>query len=786
MLIDYSASERYTTSANLRACAERMVDTMPMLLLSKPAERWLDALPIGNGRIGAMVFGGADSERLALNHENLWRGVTRNRTTTPVYEHLPEIREKLFAGQWIEGANLATKYLSGHERRVQPYQPVGDLTLNSPGHGLCEDYRRSLNLAEGILEVSYQSGGAAFHREVFASAVRNAIVIRITSDKPHSIVTRVALSRIDDPDCKIEPWARTDAIGLNGAFPEGVEFAAEARVLVNGGSLRSEEKANLDIDKADEVLIVLAVATNYRQPSPAKQCSELLDTVPTDIDALRKEHVAEHRAMFDRVKLDIVSDKSLDQLPLEDRLQRVRGGAKDPALVALYFDYGRYLLMSSSRKCDQPAQLQGIWNDQLRPPWECDFHHDVNIEMNYWAAEAVNLADCADVLIRYIKRDIPQAQKAAKDLYNCRGVCFCLQTDVWDRATPESPGWDVWTGAAAWLAEHLWWRWEYSRDKGFLRDVAYPFYKLVAEFYEDYLVRDDKGRLVTVPSQSPENRFVGGADPVSLGVGATMDFVLIREVMSRCLQASEIFGRDEQLRLKWERILHDLPPYQIGKHGQLQEWLEDFDEVEPGHRHTSHLIGVFPGQQMTPDTLPEFYKAARVSLERRLAAGGGHTGWSRAWTAALWARFQEGDLAYEHLVHLILDFATPSLLDLHPPGIFQIDGNFGGTAAVVEMLLQYREDTIYLLPALPAQWRCGSISGLRARGGYEVDMTWRDSTLVEAHLRSRVGGKCRVWCRGTQCGAYDGSKRLPSEIDDRGRLVFDMKPGQRVNLRSGA
>jgi alpha-L-fucosidase 2 len=756
---------------------------MSMLLLARPAERWLDALPIGNGRIGAMVFGGTGVERLALNHENLWRGVTRDRTTKPVHEHLPEIRRKLLAGEWIEGAELATKYLSGHDRRVQPYQPVGDLTIHLEGHDSPKDYRRNLNLADGVAEVSYSAGGVKYRRRVFASADHNVIVVHMTADTPRSISAKISLGRIDDPECTLEDWSRAGAFGFKGRFTEGIEFAAEARVSVRGGKSLTGEHAEIEVERADEVLIVLAIETNYSAPAPDEQCAKLLDATPMDIDLLRKAHLAEHRAIFNRVRLDLATDPALDLLPLEDRLARVRNGGKDPALVALYFQYGRYLLMSSSRKCDQPANLQGLWSEELRPPWECDFHHDVNIQMNYWAAEACNLADCANALLRYIHRDIPQASKAARDLYNCRGVFFCIQTDVWDRATPESPGWDVWTGAAAWLAEHLWWRWEYSLDKGFLRDKAYPFLKMVAEFYEDYLVRDDKGRLVTVPSQSPENTFVGGAAPVSICVGATMDFLLIREVLTRCLHATEILDIDLELRPKWEQILRDLPPYQIGKHGQLQEWLEDLEEAEPGHRHVSHLIGVYPGEQMTPDALPEFYDAARVSLERRLAAGGGHTGWSRAWTAALWARFGEGELAYEHLVHLITDFATTSLLDLHPPQIFQIDGNLGGTAAVAEMLLQSRGGAIYLLPALPAQWRCGSVSGLRARGGVEVDMTWRDGTLVEAQLRAKAAGRVRVSCGSAQCSAYVGTKRLPAEMDAHGCLVFDVKPGQHVDLR---
>ncbi|NCO34040.1 MAG: hypothetical protein AUJ92_10825 [Armatimonadetes bacterium CG2_30_59_28] len=719
-----------------------------ILWYRQPAEEWKEGLPIGNGRLAGMVLGGAAEERVALNHEWLWRAAHRNRDVETKHHHLPDIRRRFFEGNMLEAGNFANECIggpggvSGTKNNVDSYQPAGDLLL-SFDLSQSGNYRRELNLATGIVTVACTADGHRLERQYLAHAEYPVLVAHVVSESPHSCC--VTLSRIEDPDCSITPWNDGESFGFTGAFVEGAQFAVGGRIIGSTGEflLPAPGSFAVGVRGATRWTLLLSIAVDAEgRSNPAGVCMDQLSAAPADADKLLRSHAEAHRKVYSRVTLDLGSGGS--DPPTDERLCRLREGEPDESLLALYFNFGRYLLQASSLNASVPANLQGKWNEECKPPWDCDLHCDVNIQMNYWPAEVCNLSDALEPLFDWMESCLPHGRRAARELYGCDGIWLPIQTDPWGRATPESYGWDIWTGAAAWLAQHLWWRYEYGLDEAFLRTRAYPFIKEVAAFYETYLVSDAQGRLVTVPSQSPENRFVGGTSPVSLCIAATMDLELIHDCLTHAIRASEMLGVDEEKRQQWQSILEKIPRLQIGKHAQLQEWLEDYDETEPGHRHFSHLFALYPGDQITLEDTPALTDAARVSLERRLAAEGGHTGWSRAWTVCLWARLREGNESHKHLRALVTDFATDTLLDLHPPRIFQIEGNLGGTAGIAEMLLQSHNGILRILPALPDAWPDGRITGLRARGGFRIDIEWRKGRARRIDLHSLKGQECRL------------------------------------------
>ena len=721
----------------------------------QPAETFVEGLPLGNGHVGAIVLGGPVEERIALNHTWLWRNYKLKDLTNPdVSEHLPEIRRLFFEGKIIEASNMAIEKLGVQDvTSPDPYQPVGDLGIRMSGHDDVEEYRCALDLSTGIAKVTYRSDGINYQRETFVSRADDVLVLRMSADQPGSINCRLTLTRTEDAHCTVIPWSAGNRFGFHGKFVEGRDFAVVAAVFPQGGMMQAVEgAAGITVAGADEIVLLLAVATYKEGADTGALCRDRLDRFGTEADfpKLSQEHRLKHGELFNRVALR-VGQEDKEDISTDQRLTRVQAGKPDPGLTSLYFQLGRYLLMTASREGGSPANLQGIYNDQLDPPWGSDLHHDCNIQMNYWAAENTNLSQCAEPLFDYVESMLPAARDAARNMYNCRGIFIPLTGDPNARCLKTEGRWSEWTGAAAWLAQHFWWHWEYTRDQEFLRERAYPLYREVGLFYEDYLVPDPRpdsphfGKLVPVPSYSPENHFVGGVEPVSLCIGATMDLQLIHEVFTNLIAASIELDEDHDQRSKWQAILDNLPPLQIGRHGQLQEWLEDYEEAEIHHRHPSHLYAVFPGDQLTIEENPRLMDAVKVTIQRRQS--GGSTEWpaAQAWYGAFWARMGEGDRALALLNgNLSQGALTRNLFSVLWGRTFQMDGNFASTALIAEMLLQSHNDTIKLLPGLPAGWPEGSVRGLRARGGFEVDAEWKGGQLTRATLHSDLGRTCRV------------------------------------------
>ena len=806
------------------------------------AKEWLQALPLGNGRLGAMVYGEPFTGRIQMNEESVVYGGPIDRINPDASKHFPEIRRLIKEGKIEEAEELSVYALSGTPQSQRPFQTLGEFSYKMQNSGgEISGYRRELDLENGIVTVRYQQDGINYMMKAFISLEADALAVEFLADRPGGLSLSGLLTRGRYYNCAGS--AGEDTIYIDGDLGKGgSEFCIQAKACVQGGSVRTIGE-HLVIKNADRAVIYVNGVTTY--PLREKKITDCYAYLQEQMAGLtlegfgevRETHIRRHSEMFGRSVLVLGAGASengvhlrsvaepgcvsaenganprpaadpgcasaenganpqmtaeLEQLPTDERLRRIAEGGTDHGMAALYYAYGRYLLMSCSQPGGLPANLQGIWCEKLEPIWDSKYTININTQMNYWPAEICNLSECHMPLFEHLERMLENGKRTAREMYGCRGFVAHHNTDVWADTAPQDlaiPA-TYWVMGGAWLATHIWKHFRYTMDQDFLERM-YPILFECVQFFGDFLM-EDEGALVICPSVSPENTYImKNGKTGRLCMSSTMDTAILRDILIQFLESERILGKQSELGEQAVRILEKLPGFGVGRHGQLMEWREDYEEWEIGHRHFSHLYPIFPSNQINEYENAELLEAGKKALERRMQHGGGHTGWSCAWLINLYARFGDGDSAVRYIHDLLGKLTAPNLFDMHPPlerisgipWVFQIDGNLGGACGIAQMLLQSHLDEIRLLPALPSSWKEGRVTGLCAEGGFEADICWQDGRLKEAVLYAKKGGRAVVRC-GEKLVVSAAGKEVPVSVDEKGRYVWETQVGEAYRMEA--